>query len=68
MNDNQTATYIFTQAVCALIELEAMLAENQSREYRNEAIAYPFDEILKLQEKYGIGHNNVMALFLEAVK
>ena len=40
MNDEQKVAYVYAQAVCAQIELQAMLAENQSRATRGLAQAW----------------------------
>lgn len=40
MNKEQRAAYINAQATAALIEAMGMVAENQQRAYRGEAMAY----------------------------
>jgi len=53
--------YVVTNCLQARIELEAMLAENQSRVVRNESPIYREPEILELINKYGIHHNGVVS-------
>lgn len=47
----------FNMAVSALIELEAMKAENQSRFQDGLSIAYGEDQIRELLSEYGLGYN-----------
>ena len=63
MNEQQKAAYIFSQSVCALIELEAMKAANKERELRGEMLAYHEEVIMELFSKYSIGHNDVIGYF-----
>lgn len=63
MNDEQKVAYVYAQAVCAQIELQAMLAENQSRAIRGLAQAWGEEQLLELQDKYCISHNAVLGLF-----
>jgi hypothetical protein len=44
--------------LCARIELEGMLAENKQREMNGEALAYSEQDIRKLINDYGLGHNS----------
>jgi hypothetical protein len=45
-------------AVSAMIELEAMKAENKVRESRNESPAYYEDNFMNLLEQYQLGYKN----------
>ena len=63
MNDEQKASYVFTQAVCALLEMEGMKAENKQRELRGESLAYDHKAFCDLILQYGIGHNSVITIF-----
>lgn len=47
----------FNMAVSALIELEAMKVENQSRLQDGLSIAYGEDQIRELLNEYGLGYN-----------
>ena len=47
----------FNMAVSALIELEAMKVENQSRIQDGLSIAYGEDQIRELLSEYGLGYN-----------
>jgi len=63
MNEEQKAAYIFSQGVCALIELESMKQANKEREWKGQMIAYGEEAFMELQEKYCIGHNAVIGFF-----
>ena len=63
MTEAQQAAYIQSQSACALIEMEAMKAENTYREMRGETIAYNEKAFLDLIERYGIHHNAVISMF-----
>lgn len=62
MTEEQKVAYIIAQSVCAFIETQAMIAENQNREHRGESLAYTEDAFNALLEKYPIGHNAVMKI------
>lgn len=47
----------FNEAVSALIELEAMKAENTEREQRGESLAYNEEAFMNLLGEYNLGHN-----------
>ena len=63
MNEQQKAAYIFSQSVCALIELEAMKQANRDREANCQASAYREEDFMELFNKYFIGHNDVIGYF-----
>jgi hypothetical protein len=66
MNPEQAVAYVNAQAIAARIELESMLALNEYRKDRQEAQAYGEEEFRKLQERYCIGHNDVIQLFQDS--
>ena len=63
MRTEEKPSYIFAQAVSALIELEAMKAENRDRKWRGETPAYGESDFMNLLVKYPIGHNDVVSFF-----
>ena len=58
---DEKVAYIMSQVACALIDMEAMKAENQNRRNRGESIAYPSEAFFEIQDKYCIGHNAVLS-------
>jgi hypothetical protein len=65
MTPEQKASYIFAQAVCAMVEIEAMKAENKYREMRQETIAYDEHSFMAVIEEHGIHHNAILKFFQE---
>ena len=65
MNADEAVAYVYSQSVCALIELEAMKAANRDRQGRCEADAYDEKAFFDLIERYGIHHNGVIGIFRE---
>lgn len=63
MTPEQKAAYIFSQAVSALAELEAMKAANADRERHGLSQAYPESSFESLPTRYVIDHNTVIELF-----
>lgn len=61
MNEQQNVAYIQSQVACALIEAMGMQAENQMREYLQQAPAYSEDSFQALFSRYEIDHNSVMS-------
>jgi len=59
--DLQNLAYVMTQNTCAQVELNAMLVANQERASRGEAMAYNYEQMMSLIDKYQIHHNGVMA-------
>jgi len=53
--------FVNSQAVCALAEIEGMKAENEHRVQCGNSIAYGMEAFLAVPEKYGLGHNTVIA-------
>jgi hypothetical protein len=60
MTPEQKASYIFSQCVCVLSEIEAMKAENKYREMKGETIAYKEGDFLSVIDRYGISHSQVI--------
>jgi hypothetical protein len=65
MTPEQKASYIFAQAICAMVQCEAMKALNKYREMRQETIAYDENSFMALIEEYGIHHNAILMFFQE---
>ena len=63
MTEEQSAAYIFSQAVCALAEIEGMKALNMYRASRDETIAYDDKCFFDVIDKYCIHHNCVLNTF-----
>jgi hypothetical protein len=53
------------EAVSALIELEAMKAENQQREAEGCSPAYTYDQIMNLQNQYALDYNSIVDKYRE---
>lgn len=56
------AAYINTQSVSALIEMNAMVAENRWREVQQEPPAYGEEAFMELMDKYVISSDAVVSL------
>jgi hypothetical protein len=63
MNENQKAAYVTAMAVCALVEAIGMMADNQARTARGEALSYGESAFQDLPFKYGIHHNAIIGMF-----
>ncbi len=53
------------EAMSALIELEAMKAENLKREFAGESLAYGYEQIIELQNQYGLDYNSIINKYRE---
>ena len=53
------------EAVSALIELEAMKADNQQRESEGNSPAYTSGQIMDLQCKYALDYNSIIDKYRE---
>jgi hypothetical protein len=53
------------EAVSAIIELEAMKAENQQREAEGSSPAYTYDQIMTLQSQYALDYNSIIDKYRE---
>ncbi len=60
MSEERMIAFLGSQVACAMIEMEAMKAENKYREMRGESIGYVEIDFIKLIDKYGIGHNSAI--------
>jgi hypothetical protein len=56
----KNVAYIQAQVAAATIEVEAMKATNRVRWQQNQALAYTEEDFIKLIDKYGLGHNQVI--------
>lgn len=53
------------EAVSALIELEAMKAENKQRESEDSSPAYTYEQIMNLQSQYSLDYNSIIDKYRE---
>lgn len=53
------------ELLCARIEMEGMIAENQQRSHSGFSPAYVEDDFLNIIKEHGIGYNDVKVKFLE---
>ena len=53
------------EAVSALIELEAMKADNQQRESESNSPAYTSEQIMDLKCKYALDYNSIIDKYRE---
>lgn len=60
MDQAARVAFIQAQTVCALAEIEGMKAENWERHLNGLALAYGVEDFLKVPERYGISHNQVI--------
>lgn len=63
MTDEQKAAYVIAMSAGAIIEAFGMVAENQQRVRRGEALAYPEEAFTKLMLHRGLHHNAVIGEF-----
>jgi hypothetical protein len=63
MNKDEAVAYVQAQTACAMIECEAMKAENQQRAHQGYSPAYSQGHFMALAPRYGIDHNSVLLLF-----
>ena len=59
--DLQNIAYIMTQNTAAQVELNAMMVANQERTNRGEAMAYSYERMMSIIDKYQLGHNSVIS-------
>lgn len=57
MNEQYWYTFLQSQIACALIEVEAMKADNQQREMQGSSPCWNGDDFRRLWDTYGIHHN-----------
>lgn len=60
MTNEENLIFLKSQITCAIIELEAMKAENKQREIEGKSLAYDEESFLSLINKYGLGHNTII--------
>ena len=63
MDDTQRAAFIFAQSVCALAEIQGMVALNDYRKALGQQVAYDDEDFFAVPDKYPINHNAVLSLF-----
>jgi hypothetical protein len=56
----QNVAYVNSQIASAMIELEAMKAENMQREHMGQSMAWDESSFTSLIDKYQLGHNSVL--------
>jgi hypothetical protein len=64
MTDEQRTAYINAKAICMLVEMNAMLAENQERTNHGQALAWGYEQFMELQAKYGLEENTLVKTLL----
>lgn len=62
MEENRELLYFKMQLLQAEIEMNAMIAENKSREVDGHAMAYTHSDFMKLIDEYSI-HNNAFPYY-----
>ena len=62
MDETAKAAYIMSQVACMNAEVSGMVAENQCRLQRGEAVAYTEDSFVALIDHYGLSHNAVLIM------
>ena len=66
MTDEQKASYVMSQTICAMGELMGMQAENMQRQATGQKMAYYDEDFFKVPENYGIHHPAVIAFLAES--
>jgi hypothetical protein len=64
MTDEQRASYIISQSVCAMAEIEAMKVENVIAALRNEYPLRTESDFQGVVSKYQLDHNSVISYFM----
>ncbi len=62
MTEEQRAAFLISQSVATMVEALGMVAANDNRKNRGEAMAYDEDAFRKLLDESGIHHNAALAL------
>jgi hypothetical protein len=57
---NEETAFVYSQTVCAQIEMQGMVAENSYLEQQDQPPAYHKKHFDELIIKYGIGYNDVV--------
>lgn len=65
MTDEQKAAYIHAQSICALAEIQGMIATNDRRKQLDLSVAYDEEAFLGVPGRYGLHHNQVCETFHE---
>lgn len=67
LSDNSLQMFArqINEVVSALIELEAMKAENQQRESEGNSPAYSYDQIMSLQKTFALDYNSIVEKYRE---
>jgi len=63
MTSEQKAAFINAQCTCAMIERAAMTWQNNKDIQEKRPPRYGYGDFMELQEKYLIGHNQVVEFF-----
>lgn len=66
MTKVEAAAFVISQSVAAQAEIEAMKAANQHREMQGYTQAYGEEAFLAIPDKYGLSHNAVTTLLMNA--
>ena len=60
MDREQRLVHVFTQAVCALADIEGMKAENKQREICGDSMAYCDKDFFAVKDEYVLNTNDVV--------
>jgi len=61
MTDEQKAAYIYSQSICAQIEMEAMKVANIEKQ--TPGVKYGESDFRAIVDRFVIGHNDVLGIF-----
>ncbi len=56
----QNLAYVMTQNTSAQVELNAMMVANQERTNRGESVAYGYEQMMAIIDKYQLSHNAML--------
>lgn len=63
MTPEQSAAYVYAQAVSALATIEAMKAENEVKRAQGKQLLYTAADFMHVIDRYGLHHNAVISTF-----
>jgi len=66
MNKEQSAAFLISQSVAAMIEAMGMHAENQFDQTVNRNPSYTTMDFRKIIEERGLGHNDLVTRILQS--
>ena len=62
MNENERATLLFSQSVCAMLRGFGMISENFQRIHRGESLAYTDKAFEDVINEFSIGWNSALIM------